>query len=117
MQSAETTLLLREKRLSLVRQRLRLTQTRHDAGAASWMELFTAETEVFQAQIDASQALWDYNLKKARLLWLAGQGAPLVIPAEYQELFRGDRPRKSARYISPSILRTACTRSRTLRRA
>lgn len=91
VQSAETTLFLREKRLSLVRQRLRLTQTRHDAGAASWMELFTAETEVFQAQIDASQALWDYNLKKARLLWLAGQGAPLVIPAEYQELLsRGD---------------------------
>lgn len=88
VQRAEATLLLREKRLALARQRLQLTQTRHNAGAASWMELFSAETDVFQAQLDLSQALWDYNLKKARLLRLAGQGEPLAVPPQFEEWLR-----------------------------
>lgn len=86
VQSAEATLMLREKRLALALQRLQLMQTRHEAGAASLLELFAAETEVLQARLDASQALWDYNLKKAQLLRLAGEGPPILIPAEFEKL-------------------------------
>lgn len=88
VQSAEAALLLQQERLVLTRRRLQLTQTRYDAGSASWMDLFAAQTELLRAQLDASEALWDYNLKKARLLRLAGQGEPLLIPPEYQELLR-----------------------------
>ncbi|HHV61268.1 MAG TPA: TolC family protein [Firmicutes bacterium] len=66
LKDAERQVPLQEKALAKVKESLRIAKARYDAGVITAMELADAQRAVYQAETDYLQAMFDYNVARAK---------------------------------------------------
>lgn len=87
--SAATDVALKERSLDLALRRLEIARARYDAGTIPLLDLVGAEAAHMQAGLDATGAVWDYNLAAARFLRKIGRIQLPPLPPSIEEFMSG----------------------------
>lgn len=73
LKDAEKNVEAARKREAIAAEALAISQVRFDAGMISLIDLLRDQAAALQAKLDATAAVWDYNLAKARFLRALGR--------------------------------------------